>query len=135
MTQQLKNRSDQWFYFADNDLLSARSLLKDGIWNQVCFHAHQAAEKAIKGYLKAHEIKAQKTHDLLELYETMAVSGNEWNNFYEGCVYLNRFYIATRYPDAFVGALPEGLPGEKDAIRALAEAENIVEMLKKVLGT
>lgn len=133
MMQRHNRRFVQWFYFADNDLLTADSLLKSKIWNQVCYHAQQAVEKAVKGYLKAGDIRFRKTHDLLELYEDMGVTGDEWKILYEGCVYMNRFYVSTRYPDAFVGSLPEGLPNESDARKALAVAEEIVAFLKSRL--
>jgi HEPN domain-containing protein len=35
---------------------------------------------------------------------------------------LDRFYIPTRYPDAFPGMLADGLPGRQDARETLAVA-------------
>ena len=40
--------SDRWLIFAEEDLRIAELALPHGIYNQVCFHAQQCAEKAIK---------------------------------------------------------------------------------------
>lgn len=34
-----------WINFAEEDLLCAKTLLKENLYNQVCFHSQQAAEK------------------------------------------------------------------------------------------
>lgn len=125
-----KDRLDQWFYFADNDLLAALSLFDDGIWNQVCFHSQQVAEKAMKCYLKAGDKHFRKTHSLMELYDLCEKISKKWADFGDNCAYLDRFYIPMRYPDAFVGSLPDGLPNEKDAKTALKMAEEILNFVK-----
>jgi len=47
---------------ADLDLAAAPPLIKDAL-----FHCQQAAEKAMKGFLTAHDRIFRKTHDLNEL--------------------------------------------------------------------
>jgi HEPN domain-containing protein len=58
-----------WFHKAANDLRGAEidlaaspPLLEDAV-----FHCQQAAEKAMKGFLSAHDRPFKKTHDLDEL--------------------------------------------------------------------
>ena len=43
--------SNNWFEFAKEDLIVAGASLKEEVYNQVCFHAHQGVEKMLKGYL------------------------------------------------------------------------------------
>ncbi|MGE5583226.1 MAG: HEPN domain-containing protein [Bacillota bacterium] len=50
MDQEVKLLTKEWFKYADRDLDAASKLL--GTLNQIaCFHAQQAAEKYIKGFL------------------------------------------------------------------------------------
>lgn len=39
-----------WFRFATDDLQAAGELIKAGLHNLACFHAHQAAEKSLKAF-------------------------------------------------------------------------------------
>jgi HEPN domain-containing protein len=41
---------------------------------------------------------------------------------------LDSYYIPTRYPDAIVGSLEDGLPDEEDAREAL-EIANLIESI------
>ena len=39
-----------WLRLAQDDLASAKALIEEKIYSQVCFHSQQAAEKMLKGY-------------------------------------------------------------------------------------
>lgn len=57
-----------WFRKADSDLANARrTVTGDGPYDTACFHAQQAIEKYLKGYLAWHEQPVPRTHDLEEL--------------------------------------------------------------------
>jgi HEPN domain-containing protein len=58
-----------WLVKAQCDLETARQLLEhtDPLLDSVVYHCHQAAEKALKGYLFWYDIPFHKTHDLGEL--------------------------------------------------------------------
>jgi HEPN domain-containing protein len=43
---------ERWLAFAREDLRMAELALPEGLFNQVCFHAQQCVEKAIKGWLE-----------------------------------------------------------------------------------
>lgn len=47
-----KKRYEEFLIFAEEDLKSARVLLKEGIFNQVCFHSQQVVEKSLKSFIK-----------------------------------------------------------------------------------
>ena len=61
----------RWLRYARDDLAAARTLLSDDSLpgRLACFHAHQAAEKALKASLVAAGIEFRKTHDLVVLAE------------------------------------------------------------------
>lgn len=59
-----------WFRKADSDLATAkRTLASEGPYDTACFHAHQAAEKYLKGYLALSGKDIPRTHDLEELQQ------------------------------------------------------------------
>lgn len=57
-----------WFRKADSDLADAkRTVSSEGPYDTACFHAQQAAEKYLKGYLALKGQAIPRTHDLEEL--------------------------------------------------------------------
>ena len=128
-----KQRYLNWLAFAEEDLSSEKILLKGKIYNQVCFHAQQTAEKSLKAFLKSKGVNLPKTHNLLELIQICKRKSATFGQLEENCEYLSRFYLPTRYPDAMVGSLPEGLPNMEDAMRAVNKAEPVLELVKKLL--
>jgi HEPN domain-containing protein len=113
--------SERWLRFAQEDLRMAELALRDGIYNQVCFHAQQCAEKAIKGLLAFQDVAPPRTHRIADLLSLVK------NDPFDVEVrLLDRFYIPTRYPDALPGMLPEGLPERIDAEHALDTAHQVL---------
>ena len=108
--------AERWLTFAQQDLRIAELAMTEGIFNQVCFHAQQCAEKAIKGWLESQSRAAPRTHrmaDLLPLLPPQLLAA-----FARRVLLLDAFYIPTWYPDALPGLLVDGLPGEADAQEA-----------------
>ena len=62
----MKSLPEEWLRLAHEDFLSAKILYKEAVWNHVCFHAQQAAEKSLKALLETKK-RVKKIHDLLEL--------------------------------------------------------------------
>lgn len=60
-----------WFRLSWNDLAAADHALGAGpsLHTDSVFHAQQAAEKAMKGFLTWHDRRFRKTHNLVELGE------------------------------------------------------------------
>ncbi|MGH9328448.1 MAG: HEPN domain-containing protein [Terriglobia bacterium] len=56
-----------WFVKAESDLEDAkRTLVSNGPYDTACFHAQQAAEKYIKGFLALHGLIPPRIHNLEE---------------------------------------------------------------------
>ena len=124
-----------WLKLAEEDFSSAEALLEKKIYNQVCFHCQQAAEKILKAFLKSKGFMPPKIHNLLELLEMCIKKDAHFVVLREGCEYLSRFYVSTRYPDALVAFSAEGLPNAKEAREALKFAKDIMAFLKsRLLG-
>jgi HEPN domain-containing protein len=59
-----------WFLKAESDLHTVRSLLAgDGPYDTAWFHAQQAAEKYLQGFLALMEQPVPRTHNLEELQQ------------------------------------------------------------------
>ena len=110
----------KWAAFAKSDLISAELLFREGVWNQVCFHSQQCAEKFLKGsLLPESRPRTHKIADLVRLTDFLAL-GDELKSRLR---LLDRFYIPSRYPDALPGTLEDGMPTEEDARHSLETAK------------
>jgi HEPN domain-containing protein len=90
---------EQWLARADEDLETARLLIKDsGPVRIACFHAQQAVEKQLKGYLASRERHIRKTHDLLTLLIACKETDDSFSQLEDAVNFLDQFYTDTRYP-------------------------------------
>jgi HEPN domain-containing protein len=120
--------AERWLAFARQDLRMAELALGEAIYNQVCFHAQQCVEKAIKGWLHQHAQLPARTHRLADLLPLLPP--DVLGTTSAALLLLDRFYIPTRYPDALPGALASALPGEGDAEDALQLARGALERIE-----
>lgn len=124
-------RINKWLEFAKEDLKTAEITFQAELYNQVCFHSQQCAEKALKANLESRGKAIPKIHFLDELLNLCAEADKAFENLKDHCSKLDDYYIPTRYPEALPGMLPEGLPNKDDAREALAFAKEIMEFVKK----
>jgi HEPN domain-containing protein len=120
----------QWDNLALEDCRVARLLVDEGVFRPACFHAQQAVEKALKGFLILRTNAYPKTHLLRELLSLCDLADAGFRQWVEDCHFLDRFYRVARYPDAAAGALPGGDPTREDAERAARIAESMLRFVK-----
>lgn len=91
---------DAWLKKADEDFYFASNYLEDEqtFFGQLCFHYHQAAEKYLKSFIVAYNLTFRKIHNLKELMQICQEKDASFSDVEEQCIYLNQFYIDTRYP-------------------------------------
>jgi HEPN domain-containing protein len=65
---------------------------------QICFHAQQAVEKALKAVLIFHGVDFPLTHDLRELVETLVVAEGQLPAELSEADTLTPYAVETRYP-------------------------------------
>jgi HEPN domain-containing protein len=124
---------ENWLNFAFDDLRSAEILMAAGIYNMVCFHAQQSAEKALKAVLAVLRQPIPRTHNLIRLRQMAeGALGFGVDIDLEALRFLNDVYLDSRYPQE-LGLLPEGLPNALEAQRALEEAQRIYAELKALI--
>lgn len=124
----------KWLERAEEDRKVAKLAYNEGIYNQTCFHCQQGAEKAMKAFLLGKSGRYPKTHFLVELFELCKAVDESFSGLFDECIYLDQFYVPTRYPDAVIGSLPGGLPGKIEAEQALAALNRVFEFIERKLA-
>jgi HEPN domain-containing protein len=122
-----------WLQHAFDDLKSAQVLLKEKVFNMVCFHSQQVAEKLFKSLIASHNKEIPRTHNLIRLHticEDLHEDKLEIDN--EALIFLNDVYIDSRYPADF-GILPSGQTGAEEAEKAYAYAKNIDTIIRPII--
>jgi HEPN domain-containing protein len=91
---------EDWFAHAESDLNIAR-LVKDReevLPSQICFHAQQAAEKALKAVLVSRETEFPRTHVIQALIQLAQQSGLIVPPEVVRAGLLTPYAVVTRYP-------------------------------------
>jgi HEPN domain-containing protein len=109
----------QWLTFAKADLRAARLLLSDvEVPARIaCFHAQQAAEKAIKAVLIFEETSFRKTHDVIVLAGLLPGELIDELDSIDPVV-LQQWAVDGRYP----GDLPDATAAEANEVLLVAAA-------------
>jgi len=95
----------------------------------LCFHAQQAAEKALKAVLAARSVPIEKTHDLEALLNDCIAAGQPLGPIRPEVDLLNPYSVASRYPDS--GPNPTAEEGRAAAAAAL----NVVAVVRRLLAS
>ena len=128
------NLVELWLSYAKDDLKSASVLLREGIYNMVCFHSQQAVEKILKSLIAHHHEEIPRTHNLVRLEGICEqLTGKKLEIDDEKLMFLNDVYIDSRYPADF-GLLPGGQSTKEDASKAYDSANKIFIYLRKLLA-
>lgn len=128
------DRSGDWYGQAMGELAAARDLLAGSHWAWCCFTCQQAAEKALKAALE-HVRDYQPGHNLNDLRRAVEAHMAVPTTVRDACARLNRYYIPTRYPDAFPSGTPIAQFFEPDARQALTDAEEVIRFVGTTLGS
>lgn len=98
-----------WLIKANNDLRVAGHELNQpmgqAVTEAICFHAQQAAEKFLKGYLAAHSREFGKTHNLEYLLQLCIALDRDFRVL--DTKNLTDYAVEVRYPDEFYTPTPE----------------------------
>ena len=121
----------EWLRAAEDDLEDAKVLLRAGRYAGAAFHAHQAAEKALKAVIIATRRELPpRIHNLLELARILGVRDE---GLLEALRRLNPHYRVARYPDAANG-VPMEVYSESIASELVSLAERVVEWARNMIS-
>lgn len=116
----LKPSTLEWIEYAENDYLTAKTLL--GLqripFEIVAYHCQQVAEKYFKSILVQNDLPMPFVHDLLKLNYECQNSVPELSELEKYCDMLTPFGTATRYP----GGTMEIGPGHMASVISWTES-------------
>jgi len=125
----LPGSAEDWLSRARGDLALARVPLPEGgYYEDLCFHAQQAAEKAIKSVYVKHGWTFRYVHDLDELLTGLKRREVDVPTSVEEATVLTPYAFEARYP-----SLAEPLT-EEEYRRAVALAERVVHWAEKIVA-
>lgn len=122
---------DQWLKFARADLNAGRTLSANRDTNSpetACFHAQQAAEKAIKALLVKAQVASTRSHDLSNLTNLVPSEFAQTRSL-PSLSSLVPYAVAARYPTAHAGN-----PMQLDAGPTWDEADHALALAERTLA-
>ena len=98
-----------WLIKAFRDLLSANELssAETPLLDTASYHCQQAAEKAVKGFLLFHDVRFEKSHDIVLLVTQAIVVDPDFADFLKYARILTPLAVEFRYPGDFIEPEPE----------------------------
>jgi HEPN domain-containing protein len=132
MPPRLRSANDpaEWLRHARSNLSRCRAdrRLPEVLFEDLCFDAQQAAEKAVKAVLVLNGRRFPKTHDVGELLDLVAATGVAVPREVLLAKRLTPYAVAGRYPGVSEDA------SEEDYKEALATAEHVVRWAETLVG-
>ncbi len=90
-----------WLRKAASDVVTLEAALGAGALDGTCFHAQQAAEKYLKGFLAFHDRPFPYTHNLADLTELCADIDVSFHSLTPMASELTPYAVRVRYDDSF----------------------------------
>lgn len=120
---------EQWLAYAESDLRLAQLAAGDPLVlpELVCFHAQQAAEKALKAVLRFKQLDFPWTHDLEELLRLVEEAGVALPEAVREAGFLSVYAVGARYPGYWDRI------DQQEVDEALREAERVLQWAKEII--
>lgn len=124
------------FVQAQADLKIVNLLQSAGYYAAACFHAQQAAEKALKAVLFSQGSRVVWGHSVRELARQCEAHEAAFASVAGDAALLDQFYIPTRYPNGLpLPAVPSEAYSAAQAEDAVSAARRIIEVVETFLHT
>jgi HEPN domain-containing protein len=119
---------DDWLKRARSNLARARlPKLDEALWEDYCFDAQQAAEKALKALLLFNNIPFRFVHDIAELLTLLEQNGFELPEEIRAGAELSNYAVEARYPS------PMEPVTEQEYEEAISISKIIVSWVTKII--
>jgi HEPN domain-containing protein len=126
----------RWFQQAQADLEVVRTLRAGNHYAAACFHAQQAAEKALKAVLYSQGARVVFGHAVGQLVRQCEPLDPAFAPLAADAGMLDQFYIPTRYPNGLPApAVPSESYTEAQAETAQQAAEQVITVVEAYLRT
>ena len=127
MKQNPEIAARSWLGQARRELGSSLGLLEGGYFEQVCFHAQQAAEKALKGLAYLGGARQVLGHSCIHLVKQLEEKHPSLAPHRDSACLLDQVYISSRYPIDDMQVAPYELFPRSQAEDLMARAREIVD--------
>jgi len=125
LEDRLRRAAEAWIQRAKGNLARAKQPKPDeGFWEDFCFDAQQASEKAVKAVLVLRGINFPRTHDIADLL-ALVVQNEIPDDLWEADS-LSEYATVARYP----GRQPAS---EQDRQKAIILAEQVVRWAEGII--
>lgn len=97
----MKASTREWIKKAESDWMLAVSLMrrrKPPVWDQVCFHFQQSAEKYVKARIEESGIRVPRTHQIDQLIHVLLGIEPLWVALVPAARRISDFAVRIRYP-------------------------------------
>ncbi|MHC4771922.1 MAG: HEPN domain-containing protein [Planctomycetota bacterium] len=127
----MKDETRQWLQYAEENLHSARLLLKSGLFNPCLQNTQQAIEKLLKAALIERAVKIKKTHSISELLHMLQNLSIKIDISEDECDLIDSIYLPSKYPVGSI--LPNFEPDETICQQCLEIAIRVQDSVKVVI--
>jgi HEPN domain-containing protein len=120
-------KANEWLQRAKSNMARAKAgrVSPDILYEDLCYDAQQAVEKAFKSVCIIHEIVFPKTHDIAYLIELLEKGGVEVPENLQNAKILTGYAVETRYPGDYEPV------DEEDLRKAIEIAKEVLKWVKK----
>ncbi len=96
----MKRATREWVGKAEDDYQAAAIIAQSSepLYDQLCFHCQQSAEKYLKAVLEERSLPIEKTHDLEMLLGDLRPHHPSLAKLRRGLSFLTNFAVNVRYP-------------------------------------
>ena len=121
------DKANNWLQRAKSNMARAKAgrVLPDILYEDLCYDAQQAVEKALKSICIIHEIVFPKTHDIAYLIELLEKGNVEVPGELQNAKILTGYAVETRYPGDYEPV------NEDDYLDAMQLAEKVFKWAEK----
>jgi HEPN domain-containing protein len=126
--------AERWLRSGHEDLGYARHAAANGFHAPACFHAQQAAEKAVKAVHYGRGARAVIGHSVRRLVETLVPRAPELDQLLDAARELDLLYLPTRYPNGLDSGTPGEAFGETQSRAAIGHAARLAEAAGRLVA-
>lgn len=127
----MKNDTQIWLSYAEDNLNSAKILYDNGLFNPCLQNVQQTVEKALKAMLTELEIPLIKTHNIAALRQILLINSIDVDLSIDECEFLDSIYLPSKYPVGSI--LPFFEPDKEICISGIEISERVFMKVSKML--
>jgi HEPN domain-containing protein len=128
----MKDESKVWLKYSNENLDSAKVLLKSNLFNPCLQNIQQSVEKGLKAVLIEKTKQLKKTHDILELKKLLLDISIEIDIADDDCDFFNSIYLPSKYP--ITSIIPVYDPDVNVCKEGIKIAERVLKSINQILS-